>query len=150
MPWTWHIPKVKKAAIFAPDRDSQHFSRVHHELVARSRFQGDANVVEGLRCQALRVINEMRASQIIRRALLRKTRSNKDESKNILPGSLAARWRWTKRSSGKKRGGYVLGRLLLHDADGKSALMQAGSTTVQVAYEQLRPAYGLESWTPSM
>lgn len=59
----------KKAAIFAPDRDSQHFSRVHHELVARSRFQGDANVVEGLRCQALRVINEMRASQIIRRAL---------------------------------------------------------------------------------
>ena len=37
---------MKKAAIFAPDRDSQHFSRVRHELVARSRFQGDANVVK--------------------------------------------------------------------------------------------------------
>ena len=107
-------------------------------------------LAEELRCQALRVIDEMGASQIIWRALLRKTKPNKDESKNILPGSLAAYWRWTKRSSGKKRGGYVLGRLLLHDSDGKSAWMQAGSTTVQVTYEQLRPAYGLESWTPSM
>lgn len=106
-------------------------------------------LAEELRCQALRVIDEMRASQVIRRALLRKTKPNKDESKNILPGSLAAYWRWTKRSSGKKRGGYVLGRLLLHDADGKSAWMQAGSTTVQVTYEQLRPAFGLETWTPS-
>ena len=82
-----------------------------------------------------------------------KTKPSKDEAKQILPGSLAAYWRWTKRSAGKKRGGYVIGRLYLflhHDPDNKSAWLQAGSTTVQVTYEQLRPAYGLESWTPSL
>jgi hypothetical protein len=107
-------------------------------------------LAEELRSQALRVIDDMRASQIIRRALLRKTKPSKDEAKQILPGSLAAYWRWTKRSAGKKRGGYVIGRLLHHDRDNKSAWLQAGSTTVQVTYEQLRPAYGLESWTPSL
>ena len=107
-------------------------------------------IAEELRCQALRVIDETRASHVIKRALLRKTKPNKDESKQILPGSLAAYWRWTKRSSGKKRGGYVLGRLLHHDPDGKSAWLQAGTTTVQVTYEQLRPTFGLESWAPNM
>ena len=105
---------------------------------------------EELRSQALRAINEMAASSIIRRALLRKTKPNKEEAKEILPGHLAAYWRWQKKSSGKKRGGYVLGRLLHHDPDNKSAWLQAGHSTVQVTYEQLRPAYGLEAWTPSM
>ena len=82
-------------------------------------------LAEELRSQALRVIDDMRASQIIRRALLRKTKPSKDEAKQILPGSLAAYWRWTKRSAGKKRGGYVIGRLLHHDPDNKSAWLQA-------------------------
>ena len=69
-------------------------------------------LAEELRQQALRVISETRASQVIRRALLRKTKPNKEESQAILPGSLAAYWRWTKRAAGKKKGGYVLGRLL--------------------------------------
>ncbi|CAK9028994.1 unnamed protein product [Durusdinium trenchii] len=73
-------------------------------------------LAEELRCQALRVINEMRASQTIRRALPRKTKPGRDECKQILPGSLAAYWRWSKK----------------------------------VTYEQLRPAYGMESWTPSL
>lgn len=81
-------------------------------------------LAEELRSQALRVINEMRASQVIRRALLRKTTPNKEESQSILPGSLSAYWRWSKKSAGKKRGGYVLGRLITHDSDGKSAWLQ--------------------------
>ena len=37
-----------------------------------------------------------------------------------------------------------------HDPDGKSAWIQAGSSAVQVTYEQLRPTYGLEAWNPDM
>lgn len=62
---------------------------------------------------------------------------------------ISAFWRWSKKSGGMKRGGYVLGRMLIHDPDTKSAWLQAGGATVQVTYEQLRPTYGLESWTPS-
>ena len=65
-----------------------------------------------LRLQALRIINEMKASQVIRRALLRKTATSRAEAEKILPGALAAYWRWIKKASGKKRGGYVLGRLV--------------------------------------
>ena len=60
-------------------------------------------LAEELRQQALRVIGETTACQVIRRALLRKTKPNKEESKGILPRSLAAYWRWTKRAAGKKR-----------------------------------------------
>ncbi|CAK8996955.1 Copia protein (Gag-int-pol protein) [Cleaved into: Copia VLP protein, partial [Durusdinium trenchii] len=103
-------------------------------------------LAEELRCQALRVINEMRASQTIRRALLRKTKPGREECKQILPGSLAAYWRWSKKVGGRKRGGYVLGRLVSHDDDGKSAWLHAGQSIAQVTYEQLRPAYRLSPW----
>ena len=109
----------------------------------------DFNFTEELRCQALRIIAEMRASHVIRRALLRKTASSRQEAQSILPGSMAAYWRWSKKGKGRKRGGYVLGRLLNHDPDQKSAWIHNGSSVVQVTHEQLRPAFGIESWSPS-
>ena len=109
----------------------------------------DHVLVEELRAQALRVIAETRASSVIRRALLRKTANSRQEAADILPGSLAAYWRWSKKAKGKKRGGYILGRLLSHDPDGKGAWLHNGNSVVQVTYEQLRPAFGIENWTPS-
>ena len=109
----------------------------------------DHVLTEELRAQALRVIAESRASSVIRRALLRKTASSRQEAVDVLPGSLAAYWRWSKKAKGKKRGGYILGRLLSHDTDGKSAWLHNGNSVVQVTYEQMRPAFGIENWTPS-
>ena len=110
----------------------------------------DHVLAEELRAQALRVIAETRASSVIRRALLRKTANSRQEAVNILPGSLlAAYWRWSKKAQGKKRGGYILGRLLSHDPGGKGAWLHNGNSVVQVTYEQLRPAFGIENWTPS-
>lgn len=69
-------------------------------------------LAEELRSLALRVVNEMCASQI-RRALLRKTKPNREEVQQILPGAPSTFWRWSKRTGGKKRGIYVLGRMLM-------------------------------------
>ena len=109
----------------------------------------DANYADELRASAIRIIAEMRASSVIRRALLRKTATSRHEAQSILPGSMAAYWRWQKKAKGRKRGGYVLARLLHHDPDGKTSWLHNGSSVIQVAHEQLRPAFGLESWTPS-
>eukprot|EP00438_Fugacium_kawagutii_P005300 Skav213865 [mRNA] locus=scaffold2366:336381:344444:- [translate_table: standard] len=109
----------------------------------------DATYAEEMRAHALRVIAEMRASHTIRRALLRKTAASRSEAQQVLPGSMAAYWRWQKKAKGRKRGGYILGRLLSHDVDGKSAWLHNGNSVVQVTYEQMRPAFGLESWCPS-
>ncbi|CAK8998303.1 Putative RNA pseudouridine synthase [Durusdinium trenchii] len=116
-----------------------------HALTVSDRYM----MAEQLRVQALHAINEMRASQTIRRAILRKTPPNKAEAQQILPGALAAYWRWSKKASGKKRGGYALGRLVQHDATSNTAWLQTGGSLVQVTYEQLRPAFGLEGWVPS-
>ena len=116
-----------------------------HALTVGERYL----MAEQLRVQALHAINEMRASQTIRRAILRKTPPNKAEAQQILPGSLAAYWRWSKKASGRKRGGYALGRLVQHDTTNNTAWLQTGGSLVQVTYEQLRPAFGLEGWVPS-
>ena len=116
-----------------------------HALTVGDRYL----LAEQLRVQAMHAINEMRASQTIRRALLRKTPPSKHEAQQILPGALAAYWRWSKKASGRKRGGYALGRLVQHDASSNTAWLQTGGTLVQVTYEQLRPAFGLEGWVPS-
>ena len=105
-------------------------------------------LAEELRSQALRAVADAKASSTIRRALLRKTAPNVSDAKAILPGAMAAYWRWTKKAAGKKRGGYVLGRLVHHDSDGKSAWVHSNGGLVQVTHEQLRPAYGLEDWAP--
>ena len=64
-------------------------------------------LAEELRSLALRVVNE------IRRALLRKTKPNREDVQQILPGAPSTFWRWSKRTGGKKRGIYVLGRMLM-------------------------------------
>ena len=48
--------------------------------------------------------------------------------------------------STKKKGGYVIGRLMTWD--GSCAWVQIGWQTVKVDRAQMRPAYGFESWTP--
>ncbi|CAJ1369215.1 unnamed protein product, partial [Effrenium voratum] len=83
---------------------------------------------EELRCQRMRALIESKASTTIRRALLRKTAPSVEAAKAILPGSMAAYWRWARKAYGRKRGGYVLGRLLHHDEDQKSAWLHTGST----------------------
>ena len=63
-----------------------------------------------LRSQACKVVAEMKASSVVRRALLRKTAASLEQARQILPGSLAAYWRWSRKAYGRKRGGHVLGR----------------------------------------
>ena len=109
----------------------------------------DAVYAEEMRSHALRIIAETRASHAVRRALLRKTAPSREEAQAILPGSMAAYWRWQKKSKGRKRGGYVLARLMSHDPDNKSAWLHNGNSVVQATYEQIRPAFGIENWCPS-
>ncbi|CAJ1354878.1 unnamed protein product [Effrenium voratum] len=63
------------------------------------------------------------------------------------PGSIVAFWRWGHRS-GKKRGGYKLGRILGKDPDGQSCWLQRGGSSVKVARHQIRTALGIEGWNP--
>ena len=103
-------------------------------------------LTESLRAQACQTINEMSASSTIRRALLRKTATSRAAVQDLLPGSLVAYWRWNLKARGRKRGGYILGRLVV--LDDKNAWIQSGGSLVQVSHEQLRPAIGIETWTP--
>ena len=104
-------------------------------------------LTEQLRSQACQVVQEMAASSVIRRALLRKTATSRARVEELLPGSLVAYWRWNLKARGRKRGGYILGRLVVKDE--KNAWVQSGGSLVQVTHEQLRPAIGIETWTPS-
>ena len=70
----------------------------------------DHVLAEELRAQALGVIAETRASSVIRRVLLRKTANSRQEAADILPGSLAAYWRWSKKFWCRK----MLSRKLQH------------------------------------
>ena len=66
---------------------------------------------------------------------------------DITPGAKCAVWRSQLRGKGpKKKGGYVIGRLVTFD--GRCAWVQLGTQTVKVDRNQLRPAYGFESWAP--
>ena len=47
----------------------------------------------------------------------------------------------------RKKGGYVIGRLVTFDKN--CAWVQLGTQTVRVDRNQLRPAYGFEAWSPS-
>ena len=104
-------------------------------------------LAEQLRSQACQVVSEMAASSVIRRALLRKTATSRARVNELLPGSMVAYWRWNLKARGRKRGGYILGRLVVKDD--KNAWVQSGGSLVQVTHEQLRPAIGVEMWTPS-
>jgi len=102
----------------------------------------DFNYTEELRCQALRIIAETRASHVVRRALLRKTAASRQQAQGIVY------WRWSKKGKGRKRGGYVLGRLLNHDPDQKSAWIHNGSSVCIVqntAYQMPIDAFGKQN-----
>ncbi|CAE7366584.1 GIP [Symbiodinium natans] len=49
------------------------------------------------------------------------------------PGSMVAYWRWNLKARGRKRGGYILGRLVVKDD--KNAWVQSGGSLVQVTHE---------------
>ena len=89
---------------------------------------------EQLRSQACQAVQEMSASSVIRRALLRKTATSRAKINELLPGSLVAYWRWNLKARGRKRGGYILGRLVVKDD--KNAWVRSGSSLVQVTHEQ--------------
>ena len=103
-------------------------------------------LTEQLRSQACQVVQEMAASSVIRRALLKKTATSRARVEELLPGSLVAYWRWNLKARGRKRGGYILGRLVVKDE--KNAWVQSGGSLVQVTHEQLRPAIGIENVDP--
>ena len=103
---------------------------------------------ELLRAEAITALSQLSASQAVRRALLRKTRHQKDAT-HLQPGQPVAFWRWTGKSRQHKRGSWNLGRFLGHDPDRKSVWIQVGKNSLRVGTTQLRPAVGWESWTPS-
>ena len=100
-----------------------------------------------LRAEAQQQLAAMSVDSSLRRALLRKTQPEADEPLDAPPGSIVAFWRWTHRS-GKKRGGYKLGRILGKDPDGQSYWLQRGGSSVKVARHQIRTALGIEGWNP--
>ena len=97
------------------------------------------------RAEAQKAAAQVNVDQHIRRALLRKTAHMRVE--DITPGAKCAVWRSRLRGKGpRKRGGYVIGRLVTFD--GTCAWVQLGTQTVKVDRNQLRPAYGFEAWSP--
>ena len=103
---------------------------------------------EMARCEAIKCLAELNASQALRRALLRKTRSTKVP--DVMPGQRVAVWRWQKRGA-KKRGAWTMCRFLSWDPGnpGHQAWVRLGSTTVLTTAEQMRTAFGFEQWTPN-
>ena len=98
------------------------------------------------RAEAQKALADVNVDTHVRRAILRKTAHMKVD--DITPGAKVAVWRSQLRGkSTKKRGGYVIGRLITWD--GSCAWVQIGWQTVKVDRAQMRPAYGFESWTPS-
>ena len=102
-------------------------------------------LADRLRVEAQQHLAEMSISSTFRRALLRKTAPEPDLDAPV--GSILAYWRWTARS-GKKRGGFKLGRLLGRDPDHRSLWIQSGTATVRVDPSQCRQARGFEQWCP--
>ena len=98
------------------------------------------------RAEAQRAAAQVNVDQHIRRALLRKTAHMRVQ--DIAPGAKCAVWRSQLRGKGpRKKGGYVIGRLVTFDKN--CAWVQLGTQTVRVDRNQLRPAYGFEAWSPS-
>ena len=104
-------------------------------------------LTEQLRTEACQVVHEMAASSVITRALLKQTATSRASDDELLPGSLVASWRWNLKARGRKRGGHIFGRPVVKDD--RNVWIQSGGCPVQVTHEQLRPAIGVEMWTPS-
>ena len=97
------------------------------------------------RAEAQKAVADVNVDMHLRRALLRKTAHMRVD--DITPGAKVAVWRSQLRGrSTKKRGGYVIGKLIAWD--GASAWIQIGWQTIKVDRAQMRPAYGVETWVP--
>ena len=97
------------------------------------------------RAEAQKAVADVNVDTHVRRALLRKTAHTKVD--DLPPGAKVAVWRSQLRGrSAKKRGGYVIGRLVTWD--GNCGWVQIGWQTVKVDRAQMRPAVGFENWTP--
>ena len=97
------------------------------------------------RAEAQKAVADVNVDMHLRRALLRKTAHMRVD--DITPGAKVAVWRSQLHGrSTKKRGGYVIGKLIAWD--GASAWIQIGWQTIKVDRAQMRPAYGVETWVP--
>ena len=103
---------------------------------------------EILRAEALAALAQFSASQAVKRALLRKTRTQQDLHA-LLPGQAVAYWRMSGKTRQHKRGAWNLARFLAWDPDKKSAWLQVGKHSVRIGKTQIRAASGWENWTPS-
>ena len=103
---------------------------------------------ELLRAEAVTALAQFSASQAIRRALLRKTRNQKDFS-HLEPGQAIAFWRQSAKARQHKRGAWCLGRFLALDPDRKSMWVQVGKNSIRIGNTQVREAAGWETWTPT-
>lgn len=103
---------------------------------------------ELLRAEALSALAQFSASQTVKRAVLRKTRNQKDLH-HLQPGQTVAFWRMQGRSRQHKKGSWNLARFLAFDPDRKSCWVQLGKTSWRIGTTQLRAAAGWENWTPS-
>ena len=113
-------------------------------VVGETRAEAQ-QLADKMRVEAQQYLAQMSISSTFRRALLRKTAPEPDLDAPI--GSIIAYWRWTARS-GKKRGGFKLGRLLGRDPDHRSLWIQSGTNTIRVDPSQCRQARGFEQWCP--
>ena len=132
------IPRLP-AGILSDDRTLASSPQLADNLAAKAEL---------MRAEAQKHLIELDVSSHIKRAMLRKTR--KTGIPDLQPGQTCAFWRWTKRGI-KKRGAWVISRFLAWDpsAPGKLAWVRSGTTSSLVTAEQLRAAYGFESWNPS-
>ena len=98
------------------------------------------------RAEAQKAVADVNVDSHVRRALLRKTARTRVDDLPI--GSKVAVWRsqLRGRSTKKKKGGYVLGRLVAWD--GSCGWIQMGWQRAKVDRAQLRPAVGFENWSP--
>lgn len=116
-----------------------------HGLVTGQTRDEAQRLADALRIEAQQHLAAMSIDSTFRRALLRKTAPQ--PQLDVPAGSVVAYWRWTARS-GKKRGGYKLGRLLGQDPNGRSYWIQSGTNSIRVGAHQLRTARGFEAWCP--
>eukprot|EP00434_Breviolum_minutum_P022664 symbB.v1.2.020001.t1/scaffold1659.1/size107071/3 len=103
---------------------------------------------EILRAEALSALAQFSASQAVKRALLRKTRTQHDLHA-LQPGQAVAYWRMSGKTRQHKRGAWNLARFLAWDPDKKSAWLQVGKHSVRIGKTQIRAASGWENWSPS-
>ena len=97
---------------------------------------------------ALSALAQFSASQAVKRALLRKTRTQQDLHA-FQSGQAVAYWRMSGKTRQHKRGAWNSAHFLAWDPDKKSAWLQVGKHSVRIGKTQIRAASGWENWSPT-